>query len=122
MPMDFMHQLLQQPMWVQMWVTWMSLINMASLAFLRRMEARVVLGALVGNFMLMNALFALNGFNRLLGLSHVLFWTPLVIYLVRRHSKIEGAGAFTVWVRAIVLTNGLSLLIDYIDVARYLIG
>jgi hypothetical protein len=84
MPTDFTHHLLQQPVWVQVWVAWMGLVNMASLVFLRRPEARVILGAFAGNFIFMNPLFTMNGFNRLLGLSHVVFWTPLVIYLARR--------------------------------------
>ncbi len=122
MPSDFTHHLLQQPMWVQVWVAWMGLVNTASLVFLRRTEARVILGVFAGNFVFMNALFMLNGFNRLLGLSHVIFWTPLVVYLVRRLWKLEQASAFGVWVRVLALTNGLSLVIDYVDVVRYLMG
>ena len=52
----------------------------------------------------------------------MIFWTPLVIYLARRLWKLEQASAFGVWVRVLVLTTGLSLLIDYVDVVRYLMG
>ena len=64
MPTDFMGHLLQQAMWVQLWVAWMVVVNMVSVVFLRRTEARAILGVFAGNFVFMNALFMLNGFNR----------------------------------------------------------
>ena len=122
MPTDFMSQIMQQPLWLQLWVTWMGLVNLASLAFLRRREARVVLGAFAGAFILMQILFAANGYDRLLGLGHVVFWTPLLIYLVPRLPKIESSTTYGRWLRIVVLTNGLSLVIDYLDVFRYVAG
>lgn len=68
------------------------------------------------------ALFELNGFNRLLGLSHVIWWTPLVLYLLRRLSGTEFSSPFGRWVRVLIATNGLSLVVDYIDVMRYILG
>jgi hypothetical protein len=122
MPTDFTQHLMQQPLWVQVWVAWMALVNLASACFLRRTEARIVLGAFAGSFVFMNALFALNGFNRLLGLSHAIFWTPLLVYLLRRRSHIESQTPFGRWVRVLIATNALSLVIDYTDVLRYLLG
>jgi hypothetical protein len=40
MPTDFTHHLLQQPVWVQVWVAWMDLVNMAVGASLTRATRR----------------------------------------------------------------------------------
>lgn len=123
MPTDFVQHLMQQPVWVQVWVAWMGLVNFASVAFLKgTKEARIVLGVFLANMVSMNALFALNGFNRLLGLSHVIWWTPLVIYLTRRLPCIDRATRFGLWLRAVLATDAASLVIDYSDVVRYLLG
>lgn len=122
MPADFVAHLLQQPLWVQIWVAWMGAVNLASLAFWSRPEARKVFAAFLGAFVLMNLLFAANGFNRLLGLAHVVLWTPLVIYLVRRSRTLEAETWYGMWVRALTVTNALSLVFDYVDVIRYVLG
>jgi len=114
--------ILQEPVWLQVWVFWMMGINTLSLLFVRHAEGRWVLAAWVVNVVFMSVLFQLNGYNRLLGLSHVLFWTPLVIYLFRRWRALFGRGLFSVWIVTLLLTNSLSLVVDYIDVVRYLIG
>lgn len=122
MPTDFVAHLLRQPLWVQVWVAWMGAVNLASVVFLSRTEARWALGAFVGALFFMQTLFALNGFNRLLGLAHVIFWTPLVVCLAPRVHKIESSTRYGVWIRALLATNATSLVIDYIDVVRYLLG
>jgi hypothetical protein len=120
--MGFMEHILQQPLWVQLWVGWMVVVNTACLAFLRHTAARWVLAAWIGNMITMQALFTLNGFNRLLGLPHVLWWTPLLVYLVRQRPRLAPHTAFSRWVGLLLVTIALSLVIDYIDVARYLLG
>jgi hypothetical protein len=114
--------MLQYPLWLQAWIGWMLIVNSASILFLRHTEARWVLGAWIGSFVFMSALFELNGFNRLLGLSHVLWWTPLLIYLMRRLPGLDGSAAFARWLRTLMVTNALSLVVDYTDVVRYLLG
>jgi len=115
-------QLLAEPWGLQLWVGWMMLLNTLSLAFWRRIEARWVLAAWAGNLVLMPTLCALNGYNRLLGLSHVLFWTPLLIYLLRRRRELPRSGAFGAWIHLLLVTDAASLVVDYIDVVRYLAG
>ncbi|MFQ5664861.1 MAG: hypothetical protein ACE5I7_00355 [Candidatus Binatia bacterium] len=122
MPADFIGHLLREPAWLQMWVAWMVILNSASIVFLRRREARWVLSAWIANMIFMSILFAVNGFNRLLGLSHVLWWTPLVIYLWRRLPALERSGAFAAWLRILLVTDTLSLVVDFSDVIRYLLG
>lgn len=112
----------QEPLWLQAWILWMVLVNTASVVFVRRDEARWVLTCWLGNVLTMSALFAQVGYVRLLGLAHVVWWTPLVVYLWRRRGSFPGATPFGVWVRLLLATNAASLVIDYADVARYLLG
>ena len=115
--------IMMQPLWLQVWVGWMVVVNiLGAIMFISRQEAKWVLVAMAGNIVLMNWLFAVYGYQRILGLAHVVFWTPLVIYLWRRrpHWKVETLGGK--WIALLFTTNLVSLVIDYLDVARYLAG
>jgi hypothetical protein len=120
--MGLIGELLQQPWWLVIWLAWLAFVNLASVAFWREIEARWVMGAFVGAFLLMTALYELNGFNRFLGLGHIVFWTPLLFYLYQRLTNVIGPRLFETWLRVLLATNGLSLVIDYVDVLRYLMG
>ncbi len=119
---DLTSHILQEPLWLQIWLVWLLLVNSASVAFVRRGEARWVLIAFVANLVTLSALFELNGYNRLLGLSHVIWWTPLLVYLYRRPVLSARPGAFPAWLRVLFVTNLASLVVDYVDVARYALG
>lgn len=111
----------QEPAWLQIWVFWMVAVNLGSLFFLKHREARWALGAFVGAAILMETLLAWNGYNRLLGLAHLVFWTPLVIWLWRRRPRWPD-GLAGKWVALLLLTNTASLVVDFVDVIRYLAG
>lgn len=120
------------PAWVYAWVIWMGIINMAAVLFLIRLkdkklrfghvEAVAILGVLIPMAAFMDWLFAQVGYVRLLGLPHILFWTPLAVYLWTRLNRHPRNSIFGIYLRVIFATIGISLVIDYIDVARYLIG
>ena len=120
--LGFNEALLSQPPWLLIWLGWMGAVNLASLAFLGRREARWVLAGFVLGFLLMTALFAWNGYNRLLGLGHVVFWTPVAVMLWRSGAVQEATGGFGYWVRVAFATYVVSLVVAYVDVARYLLG
>jgi hypothetical protein len=115
-------ELLQQPWWLIVWLAWLGFVNVASLAFWKEIEARWIFAAFVGAVLLTTALYELNGYNRFLGLGHVVFWTPLMFYLYQRLSNVVGPRLFETWLRVLMATNSLSLVIDYVDVFRYLMG
>lgn len=119
---SLMARIMAEPWWLQAWIYWMMLVNTASLAFLRHREARWVLGVWVGNVITMMALYEAVGYVRLLGLSHVLWWTPLLVYLVAVRQRFAMGGAFGWWGRALLATIAVSLVIDYVDVIRYQMG
>lgn len=113
--------ILAEPVWLRSWIFWMVIVNSASLLFVRHSQARFILAAWVGNAITMGQLLEWNGYNRLLGLSHVLWWTPLLVLLWRQRSRWP-AGMAGIWLRVLCATNAVSLAIDYLDVARYLLG
>ncbi len=91
------------------------------LFFLERLEAQVVVGTLLVSMMLMTGLTAAAGFTRILGLGHIL-WVPLLAWLWTRLGEIPADDVFGIWVRALVVLNAISLVIDAVDVARYVAG
>lgn len=111
-----------QPGWLIAWIVWLFAVNAAGLLFFAEIEARWVLAALVASCAGIWILYQLDGFTRLLGLAHVVFWTPLVIYLYGRLSNLVGPPLFERWLRLLLASNGLALVIDYVDVLRYLLG
>lgn len=115
--------ILQEPIWLRSWLFWLMFINTASVIFaFTRKEAHWVLTAWLANLLFMPMLFAEFGYTRILGLSHIVFWTPLLVYLWRRRAEIELRSVSGAYLWALFVSDGLSLVIDYIDLARYLAG
>ena|SRR5258708_6321604 len=117
--------ILAQPAPIRDWVLWLMLINTASLLFVRGFPGRAVLLIWIGNALTMSAMFAVVGYVRLLGLSHVLWWTPMFVLLWRRRAELSrtvlGDAQF-VWLLLLCVSDGVSLAIDYVDVIRYIAG
>ena len=118
-----MEQILAEPLWLVIWVFILMTVNTASLLFIKRVEARYVLVAWLINLPLMTYLFETFGYVRLLGFSHVVVWTPLLIYLwLKRKNWMPPQSLTDKWITLLFSVNLLSLVIDYIDVARWLLG
>jgi hypothetical protein len=107
---------------VKLWVGLMVIFNMViPLFFLERLEAQVVLAAIMASMLLMTLITSTTGFTRLLGLGHI-FWIPLLYFLWISLDQIPPDDGFGVWVRVLMVINGTSLVIDAVDVFRYLAG
>ena len=107
------------------WQTWLVLLVTANLViplfYLNRIEAQVVLATIMASMILMIVLTALTGFTRLLGLGHVL-WIPLIYFLWLRLEQNPADDFFGIWIRVLMILNATSLVIDSVDVARYITG
>ena len=107
------------------WQGWLMLLVGANLIgpmfFLNRLEAQLTLAAMLVGAVLMTVLTGRLGFTRILGLGHI-FWIPLVIFLLLRLGSIPADNAFGIWIRALILLNGISLIIDAKDVIQYIAG
>ena len=80
-----------------------------------------VLAALVGS-VATGLLYMKLGFVKLLGLPHIIVWTPLVIYLFLKIRSPEVEKVAKVIMSAISLVILISLMFDYFDVISYLLG
>jgi len=111
------------PWYWQVWVNLLGLVNFViPLFFLKRVEAKAVFGAICCAATLMMVLTAATGFTRLLGLGHIVFWVPLMVYLLRRLPEVPADGFYGSWLRAVVVFDLASLVIDVSDVLRYVGG
>lgn len=120
---QILSQIGRLPRHLQIWLAWLLLIDFVLLLpFLSQHEARVALYWQIGNVIFGGTLWSKLGLVRLLGLSHVLFWTPMTVYLFGQWQQVPLETAYGLWLRALVITNFISLVIDYIDVVRYLKG
>lgn len=123
MPTVLMDGINSMPLFWKAWIYWMMLLNSASIVFCwKKVEARFVLGAWIPNGIFMALLAEQVGYTRILGISHAIFWTPLVILLLRRRTKFDWATGYGLWLYTLILTNSLSLIIDYVDVIRFIAG
>jgi len=114
--------LMNQSLPVRLWVGLMVIFNMIiPLFFLERLEAQVVLAAIMASMLLMTLITSTTGFTRLLGLGHI-FWIPLLYFLWISLDQIPPDDGFGVWVRVLMVINATSLVIDAVDVFRYLAG
>ncbi len=121
--MTMNEHMMSQPLWVVIWLTIMALLHVAAvpLAF-KDWRPRVMIIVMGLNVILMSALFQEYGYTRILGLAHVIFWTPLLAYLWKTrkaHPERIWIGRF---VRVAMLVIFISLIFDYSDVIQYMLG
>ncbi len=113
---------MRAPIYVRLWLMLLVFSNLiVPLFYLHRVEAQVVLGAFLASVILMTALTGLSGFTRLIGLGHI-FWLPLLYFLWTRLDQIPSDEVFGGWIRVLIGLNAISLVIDGVDVLRYIAG
>ena len=107
---------------VKLWLLALIAVNfIVPLFLLPRFEAQVVLVTMFISMMLMTGLTALAGFTRIVGAGH-LVWIPMLIWIWTRLGEIPADDVFGLWIRALIILNGISLIIDAIDMKRYFTG
>lgn len=125
--MSFEDAMTTQPQWVQWWVTWMGIAMVATMIVLvfskaTRRDALVILLTTIAMYFAMMWLYDQLGLVRLLGIVHVVFWTPLAIYLWYRLNDPAIVTPFRQIIWVFLTTIVISLAFDYTDVVRYALG
>jgi len=107
------------------WQVWLGVLVLANMIvpffFIHRLEAQVVVATMIVGLVIMSVIFSVKGFVRLLGFGHI-GWLPLVFWLWTRLDHAPADSIFGYWLMAVIVLNSLSLIIDTIDVLRYVKG
>jgi len=109
------------------WNTWVLLLAFVNIGgglyFYSTLEGKFALGAMVGSMTLMQIIFSKYGFVRLLGLGHILFWVPFLTLTISRLQSWNGpSDCLKTWLILVSLLNSISLILDIVDVWRFLRG
>ena len=125
--MTFTQAMQLMPIWVQIWLNVLLLgaFVLPGILLIWPESRKAGILTLIGS--LLSAITITWGYGqiglvKLLGLPHIVFWTPVAIYLYRflRRDDIR------IWPRRVAIAIlgiiGISLMFDYVDVARYLLG
>lgn len=112
----------KQPLWVQIWLNILGPVNLAAVFFIFKSRlAWIVLGAIVLSFLGIMYLYAEFGYIRLLGLPHIVLWTPMLWYFWKVVPQLEPS-LLKKYLYLVMGVNFISLLFDYVDVARFFLG
>ncbi len=115
-PFRFFVELIQQPIWVSIWLLFLMIVNFASVAFWNELLAKVILITFILSAIFMMGLYSRFGFEKILGLGHIL-WIPLLVYVLKEIPEAEGA--FKSYLFILLISITISLVFDIIDVWRY---
>ncbi len=115
-PFKFFVELMRQPVWVVIWVIFLMMINVASVGFWNEPLAKVVFVVFMFSAMLMMGLYARFGYEKILGMGHIL-WIPLLVYVLMEISTANDTfkSYLVIW----SISIAISLVIDIIDVWKY---
>ncbi|MFB3145500.1 MAG: hypothetical protein ACE1ZO_00115, partial [Nitrospirales bacterium] len=91
------------------------------LYYIHTREAKVVLIAAMFGLMIMMAIFGAKGFVRLLGIGHIT-WVPMLPWLWTRLDDTSFGSFFGYWLIAVIVLDSLSLIVDVVDIRRYIKG
>ncbi len=121
---SFQTDMAASAVWVPIWVNTMGAVLLLAVPFsFVRTEARWVLLAMFGAAVTIIALYSQIGYQRILGVGHILFWTPVWLYLLARRKQWRVRETLSgKWIVLVVLIMTISLAIDYADTVRWLAG
>ncbi len=115
-PFRFFVELMQQPVWIPIWLFFLMIINVASLGFWHEPLAKIIFITFMISAMLMMGLYSQFGFEKILGLGHIL-WVPLLVYVLIQFPTVETF--FKIYLIVLSISIAISLLFDITDVWKY---
>jgi hypothetical protein len=131
MPETLNDAILAQTGGLQAWVMVLVVTHVVALAFIAqrtpegwrvRFESLAIFLSFVAAAAFMTWLYAQVGYVRLLGVAHLVFWTPVYAWVLLHRRTLQREGLFGKYVLLYLVVAGISLVIDLIDLIRYLMG
>jgi len=130
-PATLNEAIFSEPLWLQAWVMLLVIANIGAIPFAPtkennawklRSECVAIIVSFVVAAILMDWMYNTFGYVRLLGMAHLVAWTPAFVYVLMRRKQLGMSTAFGKYVHFYLVIAGLSLVIDLLDVVRYLVG
>ncbi len=115
-PFRFFIELMQQPVWIPVWVLILMSINVVSVAFWNEPLAKVIFVTFMLSVMLMMGLYSRFGFEKILGIGHIL-WIPLLVYVLMEIPTARDT--FKSYLIILSISIAISLVFDIVDVWKY---
>ena len=115
-PFRFFTELMQQPIWISIWVVFLMIINVASILFWNELLAKVIFVIFMFSAIFMMGLYSRFGFEKILGMGHIL-WIPLLVYVLMEVQATNDA--FKNYLIILSVTLVVSLVFDIVDVWKY---
>ena len=115
-PFRFFIELMQQPVWIPVWVLILMSINVVSVAFWNEPLAKVIFVTFMLSVMLMMGLYSRFGFEKILGMGHIL-WIPLLVYVLMEIPTARDI--FKSYLIILSISIAISLVFDIVDVWKY---
>ena len=105
----------------RVWAILLIVVNLSSVFFLDTLYGQVAFAVMWVGVVIMVWIYSKLGFVRLLGIGHV-FWIPILVCFAMKLPIVSEQGWLSVWLVSLMIGNGISLLIDGIDVGRFVLG
>jgi hypothetical protein len=131
LPKSLVEAMATEPLWLRSWINVLVAVNLAAVLFVVgrdsgrwrvRREPIAILAGFIAAAVLMNWLYGAVGYVRLLGLAHLVCWGPVWLWVLLRRGEYPWRSLFGGYLRVYLLIAGASLIIDLLDVVRYLLG
>ena len=120
-----------EPAWLLAWLMVLVAANLGALLFavgrdqgawIVRKEAIAIVISFILAGIIMEWMYSVFGYVRLLGLAHIVAWGPAYAYVLIRRKQIGLQSLYGKYLHFYLVIAGTSLIIDAIDVLRYLLG
>jgi hypothetical protein len=118
-PFRFFIELMQQPAWIPIWVLFLVVINVASVAFWDEPLAKAIFMTFVFSATLILGLYSIFGFAKIMGMGHAP-WIPLLVYVLMEIPTARNT--FKGYLVILSVSIAVSLVFDIVDVWKYFIS
>jgi len=115
-PFKFFIELMQQPVLIPVWVLILMIVNVASVGFWNEPLAKIIFVTFMLSAMLMMGIYSRFGFEKILGMGHIL-WIPLLVYVLMEVPTARGT--FKGYLIILSISIVISLMFDIVDVWKY---
>lgn len=113
--------LMMAPVW-QFWILIMVLGNgVAPFFFLFEPVAMITVVSFCTGGLIASAMASSHGFTKLLGVMHGP-WVPMVAFQVYVLAYQNPTGVFKTWLIASIVVSSVSIVLDAVDIVRYMMG